>query len=108
VAQRQSKNADPTFTDDEVLTIYIVSLIRKPTTISEIHEYAQEHFSEWFLDLPSYQSFNRRLNRLSAVFATLVEEALSEVGCTKTRKEVVRIANSMPIMLAKGQRAFGL
>jgi hypothetical protein len=55
--------------------------------------------------LPSYQSYNRRLNRLSAVFAPLVEEALSEISCKKTRNEVVRIADSMPIMLAKGQRA---
>jgi hypothetical protein len=104
-AQRQSNNADPDFTDEEVLTVYVFGLIKKRTTISEIHQYAQDHFSEWFPDLPSYQSYNRRLNRLSAVFAPLVEGALSEIGCTKTRNEVVRIADSMPIMLAKGQRA---
>ena len=105
-AQRQSNNADPTFTDEEVLTIYVFGLIKKRTTISEIHEYVEDHFSEWFPDLPSYQSYNRRPGRLSAVFAPLVEEALSEVSCPKTRKDVVRIADSMPIMLAKGQRAF--
>ncbi len=105
VAQRQSNNADPDFTDEEVLTIYVFGLIKKRSTISEIHEYVEDHFSDWFPDLPSYQSYNRRLNRLSAVFAPLVEEALSEIGCTRTREEVVRIADSMPIMLAKGQRA---
>jgi hypothetical protein len=104
-AQRQSNNAAPTFTDEEVLTVYVFGLIKKRTTISEIHQYAQEHFSEWFPDLPSYQSYNRRLNRMSAVFAPLVEEALSEVSCQKTRGEIIRIADSMPIMLAKGQRA---
>jgi len=109
VAQRQSNNADPEFTDEEVLTTatasYVFGLIKKRSSISEIHRYAQDHFSEWFPDLPSYQSYNRRLNRLSAVFAPLVQEALSEVSCQKTRKQVVRIADSMPIMLAKGQRA---
>jgi len=105
VAQRQSNNSDPTFTDEEVLTIYVFGLIKKRTTISEIHEYVEEHFSEWFPDLPSYQSYNRRLNRLSAVFAPLVEEGLSEVGCKKTSGEMIRIADSMPIMLAKGQRS---
>jgi len=105
VAQRQSNNADPAFTDEEVLTIYVFGLIKKRSSISEIHEYIRDHFSEWFPDLPSYQSYNRRLNRLSAVFAPLVEEALSEVRCTQTRKEAIRIADSMPIMLAKGQRA---
>ena len=105
VAQRQSNNADPAFTDEEVLTVYVFGLIKRRTTISEIHEYAEEHFSDWFTDLPSYQSYNRRLNRLSAVFAPLVVEALSMVDSEKTRGEALRIADSMPIMLAKGQRA---
>jgi Transposase DDE domain. len=105
VAQRQSNNSDPDFTDEEVLTIYVFGLIKKRTTISEIHRYAEEHFSEWFPDLPSYQSYNRRLNRLSTVFAPLVEAALSEISCKETRGEALRIADSMPIMLAKGQRA---
>ena len=105
VAQRQSNNSDPDFTDEEVLTIYVFGLIKKRKTISEIHEYVEDHFSEWFPDLPSYQSYNRRLNRLSAVFAPMVEEALSEVGCKKARDGMIRIADSMPIILAKGQRA---
>jgi hypothetical protein len=105
VARRQSNNSDPDFTDEEVLTIYVFGLIKKRTTINEIHEYAEEHFSEWFPDLPSYQSYNRRLNRLSAVFAPLVEEAISEISCKGTRGEALRIADSMPIMMAKGQRA---
>jgi hypothetical protein len=104
-AQRQSNNSDPDFTDEEVLTIYVFGLIKKRTTISEIHEYVEDHFSDWFPDLPSYQSYNRRLNRLSAVFSPLAQEALSEVGCKKTSGEMVRIADSMPTRLAKGQRA---
>jgi hypothetical protein len=107
VAQRQSNNADPDFTDEEVLTIYVFGLIKKRSTISEIHEYVEDHFSGWFPDLPSYQSYNRRLNRLSAVFAPLVEETLTEIACKKTRDDIIRIADSMPIMLAKGQRASG-
>jgi len=105
VAQRQSNNADPAFTDEEVLTIYVFGLIKKRTTISEIHEHARDHFSEWFPDLPSYQSYNRRLNRLSAVFAPLVEDALSAIDCEETRGEAVRLADSMPTCVAKGQRA---
>jgi hypothetical protein len=104
-AQRQSNNDQPEFTDEEVLTIYVFGLIKKRTTISEIHRYVDEHFSEWFPDLPSYQSYNRRLNRLSTVFASLVEEALSMVDSEKTSGETLRITDSMPIMLAKGQRA---
>lgn len=109
VAQRQSNNSDPDFTDEEVLKTatasYVFGLIKKRKTISEIHRYVEDHFSEWFPDLPSYQSYNRRPGRLSAVFAPMVEEALSEVGCKKTRDGMIRIADSMPIILAKGQRA---
>ena len=67
VAQRQSNNSNPDFTDEEVLTIYLFGLIRKRETIKDIHEYAEDHFSDWFPALPSYQSYNRRLNRLLRV-----------------------------------------
>ena len=71
----------------------------------EIYDYAAEHFAEWFPALPSYQSYNRRLNRLSAVFAPLAEAALSQIDCACTQQEAVRIADSMPIMLAKEKRS---
>jgi len=40
--------------NEEVLTVYVFGLIKKRTTISEIHKYAEEHFSDWFPDLHSY------------------------------------------------------
>lgn len=43
---------------------------------------------------------------MSAVFAPLVEEALAEVDCKQTRQEAsVRIADSIPIMMANGKRS---
>jgi hypothetical protein len=53
----------------------------------------------------SYQSYNRRLNRLKAVFSPLVEKALREIDCDEPGETMLRIADSMPIMMAKGQRA---
>jgi Transposase DDE domain. len=55
--------------------------------------------------LPSYQSYNRGLNRLNAVFSPLVEKALEEIDGQGFRKNMLRIVDSMPIMLAKGSRA---
>ena len=104
-AGRQSKNSEPDFTDKEVLTVYLFGLAKKRETVSETHEYAEDHFSDWFPDLPSYQSYNRRLNRLNAVFSPLVEKALEEIDGEGARKNVLRIVDSMPIMLAKGNRA---
>ncbi|MCS4055913.1 hypothetical protein GGP75_001232 [Salinibacter ruber] len=53
VAQRQSNNSDPDFTDEEVLTIYVFGPVEKRSTISEIHQYVEDHFSDWFPDLPT-------------------------------------------------------
>jgi hypothetical protein len=103
--QRQSNNDQPDFTDVEVLTVYLFGLFKKRETVSDIHEYMEDHFSGWFPDLPSYQSYNRRLNRLKAVFSPLVEKALEEIDGEGARKNILRIADSMPIMMAKGQRA---
>ena len=96
--QRQSNNSEPDFTDEEVLTIYLFGLAKKRETISDIHEYAEDHFSDWFPDLPSYQSYNRRLNRLNAVFSPLVEKALEEIDCEEPGGMMLRIADSMPTM----------
>ena len=103
--QRQSNNSEPDFTDKEVLTVYLFGLAKKRETVNETHEYAEEHFSDWFPDLPSYQSYNRRLNRLNAVFSPLVEKALEEIDGQGGHKNMLRIVDSMPIMLAKGTRA---
>lgn len=105
LTQRQSNNSRPTFTDEEVLAIYLFGLAQKRRSIREIYDYVADHFEEWFPDLPSYQSYNRRLNRMSAVFAPLAEAALSKIDCSEVQKEVVRIADSMPIMLAKEKRS---
>lgn len=77
----------------------------KRTTVSEIHLCVEDHFSEWFPDLPTQKSYNHRPGRLSAVFAPLARKTLSEVGCEKTRNDIIRIADSMLIRVAKGQRA---
>ena len=56
--QRQTGNSDPDFTDEEVLTIYLFGIIEKRRTISEIYDYARDHFPDWFPDLPSYGGYN--------------------------------------------------
>ena len=88
-----------------MLAIYLFGLAQKRKSIREIYDYIADHFAEWFPDLPSYQSYNRRLNRMSAVFAPLAEAALSKIDCSEVQKEAVRIADSMPIMLAKEKRS---
>ena len=54
--QRQSNNDQQDFTDEEVLAVYLFGLFKKRETVSDIQVYAEDHFSDWFSDLPSYQS----------------------------------------------------
>ena len=107
-AQRQSNNAAPAFTDEEVLTIYLFGLMKRQKTIRAIYDYARDHFAEWFPELGSYGGYNQRLNRLSAVFAPLVGEVQAEIGRKNGEEHgmnPVRIADSMPIILAKQKRS---
>nr|WP_251979584.1 transposase [Salinibacter ruber] len=92
-------------TDEEVLTIYLFGLFKKRETVSDIHEYAKDHFSDWFPDLPTQKSYNRRPGRLSAVFSPPVEKALQKIDGKRAGKTILRIADSMPIMISKGPRA---
>nr|WP_258005242.1 transposase [Salinibacter ruber] len=80
-------------------------LFKTRDAVSDIHEYTEDHFSDWFPNLPSYQSYNRCLNRMKAVFSPLVEKVLEEIDAEGFRKNMLRIVDSMPIMLAKGSRA---
>jgi hypothetical protein len=105
-AQRQSNNSDPDFTDREVLAIYLFGIAEKKRTVSGIYRYVASHFSEWFPDLPATcNGYRERLNRMSAVFAPLVEEALSEIDGQARRAEATRIVDSMPIMMASEKRS---
>lgn len=104
VAQRQSNNCAPVFADEEVLTIYLFGLIKKQKTIRAIYDYTSDHLAGWFPLLPSYGGYVQRLNRLSEVFAPLTEEALAAVGREDVENSL-RIADSMPIMMAKEKRS---
>lgn len=103
VAQRLSNNSEPTFTDEtftdeEVLTIYLFGIIKRRKTIKGIYDYTADHLSGWFPELPSYGGYNQRLNRLNAVFAPLVQKALSEIGGEELPVRSSRIVDSMPII----------
>jgi len=108
VTQRQSNNSEPDFTDEEVLTIYLFGLTRDRETIKAIyekaiHEYAEDHFHEWFPDLPCYGDYVQRLNRLSAAFAPLTEAAIAEVH-SEAVAQTLRIADSFPAGMAREVR----
>ena len=66
-----STSLEISFTDQEAITIYLFGLIQNRRTVSEIHQYTNNHLKDWFPDLPSYQKLNERLNRLNNALAAL-------------------------------------
>ena len=108
--ERMSNHKNPSFTDEEVMTVYLFCTMDdlKLHTKREIYNYADRHLRSWFPELPGYVAFVGRLNRLNNVFgvlsdhiAVLINEQRPELYAG-TREFIV---DSLPVMLAKNQRA---
>jgi hypothetical protein len=105
--QRYSNNSNPVFTDQEIMTIYLfVGSCQKYFLVKDIHAFAAEYLSSWFPKLPSYQTFNYRLNRLSEAFRVLSEKLISSFipeDCILDESQV----DSYPIMTCTGRNRHG-
>jgi hypothetical protein len=97
-------NFKPTFTDEELLTMYIFGHLQGHTTHRRIYDYVAGHWREWFPALPSYQAFNRRVNELIPAFELLIHQQLTSAG-QRVTETADRLIDSLPIMLAMGTRA---
>lgn len=102
--QRLSNNANPDFSDEEVLTLYVFGIIQKRTNVQDIYTYTQDHLKAWFPTLPSYPGYVQRVNRLYAAFPALVEQILDDFP-TQGVFAQVGLIDSMPIVLANGKRS---
>ena len=72
---RHTNNSSPSFTDEEVMTIYLYCTrdAFKLHTQKEIYDYANRHLRSSFPKLPKYEAFNARLNNLGESFRCLTE-----------------------------------
>lgn len=98
--QRQSNNRCPKFSDQELISLYLWGKAKHLPTRKAIYEVAKECFSDLFPNLPSYQAFCRRLNRIANAFAILAEIWLEQPEQDPfAPKEFV--LDSCPIQLAR-------
>ena len=57
--ERFSNNSEPTFTDQEIMTLYLYIIQHEGhTKVKHIHRFASEWLPPWFPKLGSYQAFN--------------------------------------------------
>ena len=103
--ERFSNNSSPEFTDEELLTIYIFVMTEEEKfKVKSIYDFTRKHLRSWFPNLPSYQTFNDRLNRLATVFPMLVICLLRDVDTAGAQFDI-SLLDSMPIITCSGKRA---
>jgi len=102
---RISNYSNLTFSDEEVMTIYIFGVMNKRSEIKDIYEYTNRHLREWFPAIPSYVAFVQRLNILSHLFATFAESVWNQLP-KDYRMYHPLLMDSMPIILAHSGRRF--
>jgi hypothetical protein len=94
------------FSDEEVITIYLMGTMEGKTTKKQIYDHAKNYWSHLFPRLPSYVAFIQRINRLADVFPVFIEmlQALLPAALYADAKH--RLIDSMPIILAQRGRRF--
>lgn len=101
--QRYSNNKAPAFTDQEIMTIYLFAgYCQKYFLVKDIHSFAKEYLSSWFPLLPSYQTFNLRLNRLNESFKVLSQSLISSFIPEDCDFDI-SLVDSMPIITCSGR-----
>jgi hypothetical protein len=107
--ERYSRNNTPKFTDIEVASIYIFCTIDdfKLQTKKSIYKYADRHLRSWFPELPKYEAFNHRVNKLNECFrhlATFINKDKIAQHPDFQHQTIEYSGDSMPIFMAKGVR----
>jgi hypothetical protein len=70
--QRFSNNNNPIFTNQELLVYLFSGAYQQYFKIKDIHTFTKEYLPVWFPNLPSYQTFNYRLNLMPEAICELV------------------------------------
>ncbi|MGR9037314.1 MAG: transposase [Gammaproteobacteria bacterium] len=103
-SQRMTNYADLSFSDEEVITLYLFGIIDKKRELKQIYAYGDRHLRTWFPKLPSYVAFVQRVNRVADVFAPLIERIQNE--SSERQHGGVWLTDSFPVALAKQGHRF--
>lgn len=105
--RRFSNNANPEFTDREIMAIYLFTGTRQRYfSIKEIHGFARDYLSDWFPKLPGYKAFSARMNLLADAFRVLTVYPVATFrppDCSNT----VSLLDSLPIFTCTSKNRKG-
>lgn len=103
--QRFSPNGNcGIITDEEIITIYLFCVaFQEKNKIKSMHKYILDHWLSWFPNLPSYETFVSRLNRISCIFPSLVSCLHDDLDKIETKIPIV-LTDSMPIITCSHKR----
>jgi len=105
--QRFSNNSFPEFTDVELMTVYLFVLTEQEYfKLKQIHRFTKEYLLDWFPELPSYQGFVNRINRMSETFK-LLSMVLFTCFVPEDCDRKISLTDSLPIVTCKGKNKKG-
>ena len=104
--QRFSPNGqEGQISDEEIITIYLFCVAyEEKYKVKSVHKHIIKYWKSWFPTLPSYQTFNDRLNRIADVFPLLVERIIENHGQFPKEMDIL-IGDSLPIITCSHKRA---
>ena len=95
---------DLTFTDEEVLCIYLWGVLQKRREVKDLYDHTRRYLGTWFPQLPSYGGYVQRLNRVAGGGAPRLE-LLQQTCPPPGVLEHIRLLDSLPIKLAHAKRS---
>jgi len=101
-----SNHSDLSFSDEEVITLYLFGIMDKHKEIKLIYRYADRHLRGWFPKLPSYVAFVQRINKVADVFAPLLEIIQMEQQQSRSGCKEPLLIDSFPVALASQGHRF--
>ena len=106
--ERFTKNrVSPQFTDAEAITAYLFAVAyEKRTQIKDVYNLIKRHYRSWFPDLPSYQAFNQRINRLNPAFPLIIADLVPRWQALALQSQDLEfvLTDSMPIFTCSSKR----
>jgi hypothetical protein len=97
---QRTSNFKPRFTDQELVTVYLFGHLNGLFQKKAIYRFTCNYWADWFPQLPSYQAFCHRLNKLEASFQIISQQLLKAFAAGQSI-ETDHLVDSFPVMLAK-------